>query len=1551
MAYKFNPFTGTFDEKLDVGSNIKENIALNDNYISNDGGNEGVLIQDDGSSNFVSASTGALSFTGATHHLNCGEIIEFPLGSAFTISLWHYNTTDSTEQILWKYYVSSTQYIELKLTSSRQIRLNWVSTGENGYGSSVPAGFLVSTNLYTSDVVGDLNAWNHWTVVYDGTETAEHSVIGVNSIPFYFNQVSDSDTTDANGRIFFASNNEYNPGSNWHVGDIINISGTTNNGSGANNDGTYTITEIVDITSPGDHLIVSSDGGTTPHVFTNKGVDSNSENILLASEPKKVKIYKNGTLLSGSNGNNLVWSAHDAIDVSYNNILDFSSTSVVERSSGSFIDDGFQPGMRISISGASHSDNNNIFVLKNVLAGSLTVANSGSYSFIRSFNASGSDSNNVRIQCNTFREKHVASYAQTAGLSIGFADKFPPALSTGASTFYIGYTSNSLRGLVGEVAIWNTYLTSTEVLEIYDNGHAYDAINIQKHNLVTYWKMSALNSNIVSNSVPWRSTDYPATAVNGPSLSSGMKGSSYRNAADSVKILRVPLNVNNNYISDNEGILLESQTADGSGGVYVSPDGKVSLMDISSAWVTSTIKDQLQVLHTGHISAFETDNWSVSQWVNHTENADDTSWYVKATNTGAECNANFIKFYTTGTSIEFEMRDNITASSLHSHTKPVLIETPDFKRPQTPATGYAQNRWYHYLTVFDMSKKVTTGDLVNKITVNASTRVITRSDGNFVTDGFVVGMMIHIALPDLGTVSQVIHKIEAVDALTITVTSVEAGGPGLTTDATANETVKISSVGLECLTIYRNGVKVEMNMSMTSTGMSNTSPIEHAIPLTHSGSADSVFVLGGTSGVFAGAIGETAVWRTSLTSAQAVTLYANGYPYAANAVDASNLMGYWKMKGQWTPVDSDGEPNPSDGSGYTDVAYNTWTIPLVVGSSASAEVFTNSAFYGGKGHRVQNSFGEDGLDMYVASTNHTAQGSYKYIYGLSCAATQMTVDGLEMLRGSLKLHGNQFVQDESTALQTMAAFNPNLGSGSSTTAQSLNVTQTIATASGKTSTNTGISTTLNSSTPTMIGTVNNIGAEITVIGGTSGTQNNTALSLQATGADTNTHIKCLYDATNYMTLATGANGATTLTTVDASSGTDANLTLDVAGDIEINADGGDITFKDNTTTLGSWDSSGNLLVKGDLIIDDGGSIKEAGGTAAITIDAAGEVSKIGQDTPSDGQVLTWDNGNSKVVWAAGGGSDTNTTYSVSCADGDNSDEEKIVLTAGGSGSGTDVVVLEAGTGLSIARSSDKITFTNTVTVPTFGIADTNAVKIDSGSVNDDEYARFTANGLEGRTGNEVISDLGLLPLSGGTMTGNVDFGDNDITNVDSLDADKFSIAGGTEMTGIGAAVSGNSSTNISTANRVKEYVDSNCFHFIRVGAYIATASNSFLFIAGAESQRDLTSITSASESFVFTAPYDGSLVKVMARSETACGSSDFNFYLRTSETGYEIPSTLSPTSSVTVDMGVDDTSYEFDFSSVTNAFSKGDIMVFSFDPTNTPYDSHFVIVLKFDTST
>jgi len=49
---------------------------------------------------------------------------------------------------------------------------------------------------------------------------------------------------------------------------------------------------------------------------------------------------------------------------------------------------------------------------------------------------------------------------------------------------------------------------------------------------------------------------------------------------------------------------------------------------------------------------------------------------------------------------------------------------------------------------------------------------------------------------------------------------------------------------------------------------------------------------------------------------------------------------------------------------------------------------------------------------------------------------------------------------------------------------------------------------------------------------------------------------------------------------------------------------------------------------------------------------------------------------------------------------------------------------------------------------TFGISNTNAVKIDSASVADDEYARFTASGLESRATSEVLSDIAAAPAAG-----------------------------------------------------------------------------------------------------------------------------------------------------------------------------------------------------------
>ena len=72
------------------------------------------------------------------------------------------------------------------------------------------------------------------------------------------------------------------------------------------------------------------------------------------------------------------------------------------------------------------------------------------------------------------------------------------------------------------------------------------------------------------------------------------------------------------------------------------------------------------------------------------------------------------------------------------------------------------------------------------------------------------------------------------------------------------------------------------------------------------------------------------------------------------------------------------------------------------------------------------------------------------------------------------------------------------------------------------------------------------------------------------------------------------------------------------------------------------------------------------------------------------------------------------------------------------GTGGTVVSVDSGTGL----TGGPITSSGTLAVDV-GIADDKIVQIDSASVADNDYAKFTANGLEGRTASEVKTDLSL----------------------------------------------------------------------------------------------------------------------------------------------------------------------------------------------------------------
>jgi hypothetical protein len=54
-----------------------------------------------------------------------------------------------------------------------------------------------------------------------------------------------------------------------------------------------------------------------------------------------------------------------------------------------------------------------------------------------------------------------------------------------------------------------------------------------------------------------------------------------------------------------------------------------------------------------------------------------------------------------------------------------------------------------------------------------------------------------------------------------------------------------------------------------------------------------------------------------------------------------------------------------------------------------------------------------------------------------------------------------------------------------------------------------------------------------------------------------------------------------------------------------------------------------------------------------------------------------------------------------------------------------------------------------------GIADNNMVQVDDATVADNDYAKFTATGLEGRSYSEVLSDIGAAPTASPTFTGTV----------------------------------------------------------------------------------------------------------------------------------------------------------------------------------------------------
>ena len=238
----------------------------------------------------------------------------------------------------------------------------------------------------------------------------------------------------------------------------------------------------------------------------------------------------------------------------------------------------------------------------------------------------------------------------------------------------------------------------------------------------------------------------------------------------------------------------------------------------------------------------------------------------------------------------------------------------------------------------------------------------------------------------------------------------------------------------------------------------------------------------------------------------------------------------------------------------------------------------------------------------------------------------------------------------------------------------------------------------------------------------------------------------VFDAAT-QTFIPASNGASSDTNIG-----NANQTLAGVRDIEMA--GNNLTFSNSDTVVHTISPTVGATFFRALTVDgdnaDGGklSLKEASanGTSIFSLSApaslASNVEFILPSTDgSSGQFLKTD-GSGNLSFAA----DNNTTFSVSCVDGDNSDEEKIRLT--GSDGSTDDIVLEAGTGLSIARSSDKITFTNTVSDTNTQLSDEQVQDIVGAMFSGNTETRISATYQDADgTIDLVVDDMNSTPRS------------------------------------------------------------------------------------------------------------------------------------------------------------------------------------------------------------
>ena len=519
--------------------------------------------------------------------------------------------------------------------------------------------------------------------------------------------------------------------------------------------------------------------------------------------------------------------------------------------------------------------------------------------------------------------------------------------------------------------------------------------------------------------------------------------------------------------------------------------------------------------------------------------------------------------------------------------------------------------------------------------------------------------------------------------------------------------------------------------------------------------------------------------------------------------------------------------------------------------------------------------------------------------------------------------------------------------------------------------------------------------EPTVIGGyfkALGDGNGTSVSCgiridQSYQADTNLglQIRADQDEGDYFSISTLIGGVTTIATVDDNNNEAAHLTFDILGDTIFK---GDIADGTSTEVFRLDSSASSLLMASSKKIELGASqeyIYGDGTDIHIGVGSSGDINipaDIGLTFGDDGEKIEGDGTNLTIA------SSNNLTITTG---GDCVIDRDTALTATGTARGLSIDYdhtgisasgqTVTGIGLDLDMNCSNVTHVGTVQQTAIDIdmvAATDGVQVNTGLAIDisggDKAFGLT---IDTNVGSGVASTgIYLDNLNGGTDFKSVSSADvSDYFTINTIAAGATTLATVDETVGatghfkltidgniiLGCTPGGaitlqeNDTTtytpSASSDATTKAYVDTGDntqYHFIKCGFYNAGTALIYIPLAAAEDMREVTGSTGAGERVVMICPFDGSVETIWVRSEATPGSTIMGMHVGTGNT--ETPGVAQQ--SVTVDMSVDDTSYEFDFAGAgTNTFSKGNILMFSVNPTTALYDVHFMMVLKFDVST